>query len=87
MGETVTRMPDLPDDDAGIALWIAELRRRCEAGELLEEIPWTAEDEAASNAAWDELNVEMAREEHAAAIAQRRRERRRRRAWRTVQTG
>jgi hypothetical protein len=79
----VTRMPDPPDDDAGIARWIAELRRRCAAGELLEEIP--LDEVEGMDEAWDELNVELALEEHAAAIALRRRERRRerrRRAWR-----
>jgi hypothetical protein len=75
----MTRMPDVPEDDAGIALWIAELRRRCAAGELLEEIP--LDEVEGMDEIFDELGAQQwAREDHIAAIAQRRRERRRRRA-------
>jgi hypothetical protein len=76
----MTRMP-YPPDDAGIEQWIAEVRRASEAGELLEEIPWTDEDEAISREVWDELNARWTRDEERAAAAQRRRERGRRRAW------
>jgi hypothetical protein len=80
----VTRMSDPPEDEAGIAAWIAELRRAEAAGELYEEIPWTAEDEAGTDAMWERLNARWTRStrrEEAAAAAKRRRERRRRRAW------
>jgi hypothetical protein len=88
VGATVTRIPPPDsDDEAAIAAYIAEVWRAAEAGELLEEIPWTAEDEADAAQAWDELNLEWSREEHAAAMVQRRRDRRRRRAWRTPLTG
>jgi hypothetical protein len=84
VGAIVTRMPDPPEDDAGIALWIAELRRRWANGELLEELP--PDEVEGMDEVWDELNVRWGREEHAAAMVQRRRERRRRRAWRTLLT-
>ncbi len=78
----MTRIP-LPDSDdqAVIDAYIAEVWRASEAGELLEEIPWTDEDEAISREVWDELNARWTRDEEAAAAARRRRERRRRRAW------
>jgi len=41
-------LPD-PQDDAAIEAYIAEQRRAAANSELLEEIPWTAEDEAISN--------------------------------------
>jgi hypothetical protein len=68
-------------DDARAEAFITELRRAWANGELLEEIPWTAEDEAASDAVWDELRAQWAREAEVAAAAKRRRELRRRRAW------
>jgi hypothetical protein len=87
----VTRIPPPDgDDQAAIDAYIAEVWRASDAGELLEEIPWDAEEEALLAEAWDELDAELKQEaavrvaeraEHA-AIAQRRRERRRRRAWR-----
>ncbi len=87
MGAIVTRIPPPDSDDqAAIDAWIAEQWRASAAGELLEEIPWTAEDEAVMDEVWDELNVRWGREEHAVAMVQRRRERRRRRAWRTLLT-
>jgi hypothetical protein len=63
VGETVTRVPDPPEDDAGIERWIAEVRRMSDAGELLEEIPWDAEEEALLAEAWDELDAELKQEE------------------------
>lgn len=83
----MTRIPPPEgDDQATIDAYIAEVWRASEAGELLEEPDWDDEEAAIFGEAWDELNVELAREEHTAAIAQRRRERRRRRAWRTPLT-
>jgi hypothetical protein len=72
-------------DNARAEAYITELRRASAAGELYEEIPWTAEDEAGTGAMWERLHARWARwarREEAAATAQRRRARRRRRAWR-----
>jgi hypothetical protein len=73
----VTRMLPDPQDDAAIEEWIADLRRASEAGELLEEIRWDDEWDAADAAWW----AHCALEDHTAAIKRRRGERRRRRAW------
>jgi hypothetical protein len=68
-------------DDARAEAFITELRRAWANGELLEEVSWTAEDEAASVTAWEHLNARWTRQAEAAAAAKRRCERRRRRAW------
>jgi hypothetical protein len=83
----VTRIPppDSDDEDA-IAAYIAEVWRASEAGELLEELPWSEVE--GMDEIFDELSAQRRRfsREEAAAAAQRRRERRRRRAWRTPLT-
>jgi hypothetical protein len=76
----VTRIPPPDgDDEAAVDAYISAQLLAAANGELLEELPW--DEVAGMDEVFDELGVEWALEEHAAAMVQRRRDRRRRRAW------